>query len=88
MTPALETPPSACQRPDVSVGERATQQLVKRILQMRWMGMNDEAEQARAALQRAAARVTLLGQPRDGTRGATADKQLRADRERGRILEF
>lgn len=42
---------------------RATRELVTRILKLRWMGMEDEAEQMRLALQRVEPGVTLLGDP-------------------------
>lgn len=61
------------ERPDVSAEERASHELVKRILKLRWMGMNNEAGQVRVALQRAAARLTLLAQPRDTNERRRAD---------------
>ncbi len=42
---------------------RATHELVKRILKLRWMGMDDEAEKMRLAMQRVEPGVTLLGVP-------------------------
>ena len=41
------------ERHEVSAEERATE-VTKRILKLRWMGMEDEVEQMRVALQRVA----------------------------------
>lgn len=53
------------ERLDVSAKKRATRELVKRILKLRWMGMDDEAEQIRVALRRVEPGVTLLAEPCD-----------------------
>ncbi len=51
--------------PDVLAEEWASHELIRRFLKLRWMGMEDEADQMRSALQRAAAQVTLLAGPCD-----------------------
>jgi hypothetical protein len=43
----------------------ATHNLVMRILKLRWMGMDDEAEHARVALQKVEPAATVLHGPVD-----------------------
>jgi hypothetical protein len=57
--------PSIQQSPDVSVAERASCELVMRILKLRWMGMDDEAERMQVALHRIDSQCTLAAGPFD-----------------------
>jgi hypothetical protein len=52
-------------RPDVSVEERLASELTKRIRKLRWMGMEDEAQQLRRALRHGRVTDTLLAGPYD-----------------------
>ena len=51
--------------PDLSAEERDLHDLVKRILKLRWIGMDVEAEQIQVALRGVEPKVTLLAEPRD-----------------------
>ncbi len=53
------------QCPDLSADERDSHDLVKRILKLRWIGMDVDAEQIQVALRGVEPRVTLLAEPRD-----------------------
>ena len=57
--------PSIQQSPDVSVAERASRELVMRILKLRWMGMDDEAERMPVALHCIDPQCTLVAGPFD-----------------------
>lgn len=50
----MEMPLNVQERPDVSAEERAMHEVFKRILKLRWMGMDDKAEQMRLVVQRVA----------------------------------
>ncbi len=51
--------------PDVLAKERDSHDLVKRILKLRWIGMDVEVEQMQVALRRVEPKVILLAEPRD-----------------------
>jgi hypothetical protein len=53
------------ERPDVSAEEQASHDLIKRILKLRWIGMEAEAQQMQLALQRDEPGYTLLAGPYD-----------------------
>jgi hypothetical protein len=53
------------QRPDVVVDEAASRVLVMRILKLRWMGMDIEADRMQQALRRIDPQCTLLAGPFD-----------------------
>jgi len=53
------------ERPDVSVEEGLSHQLIMRVLKLRWMGMENEAKRMQLALRRADAACTLLTGPFD-----------------------
>jgi hypothetical protein len=57
--------PSIQHSPDVSVAEHASHELVMRILKLRWMGMDDEAERMQVALHRIDPQCTLVAGPFD-----------------------
>lgn len=48
-------------QPDISVEQRASNELVKLIRKLRWIGMEHEARQMQVVLQRAHPAATLLG---------------------------
>jgi hypothetical protein len=50
-------------RPDVSVEERLASEFAKRIRKLRWMGMEDEAQQLQCSLRDARVTDTLLAAP-------------------------
>jgi hypothetical protein len=50
-------------RPDVSVEERLASEFAKRIRKLRWMGMEDEAQQLQCALRHTRVTDTLLAGP-------------------------
>ncbi len=60
---AMEISSNRKERLCISARKRTRCELAKRILKLRWMGMDDEAEQMRLALQRVEPGVTLLGDP-------------------------
>ena len=47
------------ERPEVSVEEGLSHQLIMRVLKLRWMGMENEAKRMQLALRRADAACTL-----------------------------
>ncbi len=53
------------ERPDVSAEERRSHELIKRILKLRWIGMDAEAGQMQLALRRVEPRQTVLAGPPD-----------------------
>lgn len=53
------------ERPESGDANRATHELVQRIVKLRWMGLDDEAEQIRSTLQNAEPGVTWLTGPCD-----------------------
>lgn len=53
------------ERPPAAAEERASHELVMRILKLRWMGMENEAEQIEAALRRVEPSCTLIAGPFD-----------------------
>jgi hypothetical protein len=61
----MEISSNVCECPDVSADERATHQLIKRILKLRWMGMEQEAERIASMLHEAGPEVTSLAGPFD-----------------------
>jgi hypothetical protein len=48
------------ERPDVSVEERTSSELVKLVKKLRWIGMEDEAEQIQVVLRGVDLATTLL----------------------------
>jgi hypothetical protein len=61
----MAAPSDVQQVPDVSATERAAHKLVHRILKLRWLGMEDEAERMQLALRRMETKGTLLAGPCD-----------------------
>jgi hypothetical protein len=59
----MEVPTEIRERPDVSAEEHATRETIKRILKLRWMGMEEEAEKMQKALRRVELDVILLKKP-------------------------
>jgi len=57
--------PNIQQNPDVSAAEGASRELVMRILKLRWMGMDNEAERMQVALHRIDPQCTLVAGPFD-----------------------
>ncbi len=53
------------ERPDVSAEERRSHELIKRILKLRWIGMDAEAGQMQLALRSVEPRGTTVAGPRD-----------------------
>ena len=53
------------ERPDVSAEEYASHELIMRVLKLRWMGLDNAAEQAEVALRRIDPACTLLAVPFD-----------------------
>jgi hypothetical protein len=53
------------QNPDQAAEQPASHDLVMRILKLRWMRMDDEAEQAHVALQKVEPHATVLPCPVD-----------------------
>lgn len=51
--------------PDAAADESSSQQLVMRVLKLRWMGMESEAGRLQVALSRVARDFTLLAGPFD-----------------------
>lgn len=56
---------SVQERPHAAAEERARHELVMRILKLRWMGMENEAEQVEAALRKVEPSCTLMAGPFD-----------------------
>jgi hypothetical protein len=61
----MARPSDVAQQPDVSGTERAAHNLVKRILKLRWIGMEDEAERMQLVLRTMEENSTLLAGPYD-----------------------
>jgi hypothetical protein len=57
--------PEIQENPDQPAQQPASHRLVMRILKLRWMGMDDEAEHARLALQKAEPAATVVPGPVD-----------------------
>jgi hypothetical protein len=57
--------PDIQQQPDVSSTERESHKLVNRILKLRWLGMEDEAERMQLELRTMETNDTLLAGPYD-----------------------
>ena len=57
--------PKELQRLELSREERATQELVKRIRKLRWIGMEEEAKRLQAALSRRTCADSVLVLPMD-----------------------
>lgn len=57
--------PNIQQNPDVVTAERASHELVMRILKLRWIGMDNEAERMQVALRCVDPPCTLLAGPFD-----------------------
>jgi hypothetical protein len=55
----------AASRPDVSIEERTSIELVKLVKKLRWIGMDEEAEQVQEVLREVDPAATLLGGPWD-----------------------
>lgn len=51
--------------PDVSVEERTSKELVKRIRKLRWIGMEEDAKRMESMLRQMEPRDALLAVPRD-----------------------
>ena len=56
---------SITERPDVSVEERTSSELVKLVKKLRWIGMEEEAEQVQVVLRAVDPAATLLAGPWD-----------------------
>jgi hypothetical protein len=61
----MAAPSDVQQQPDVSPTERAAHKLINRILKLRWLGMEDEAERMQLALRTMETKGTLLAGPCD-----------------------
>ena len=61
----MELPSLIQRRSNGSPEQRATQELVERILKLRWSGMEDDAERMQLACRELKRRVTLLAGPCD-----------------------
>jgi hypothetical protein len=61
----MEMAPEIQENPDQAAEQPASHDLVMRILKLRWMGMDDEAEHVRLALQKVEPEVTVLPGPVD-----------------------
>jgi hypothetical protein len=57
--------PDIQQQSDASATERESHKLVNRILKLRWLGMEDEAERMQLALRTMETNDTLLAGPYD-----------------------
>jgi hypothetical protein len=57
--------PEIQENPDQPAQQPASHHLVMRILKLRWMGMDDEAEHARLALQKVEPEATVVPGPVD-----------------------
>jgi hypothetical protein len=62
---AMEMAPEIQENSDQAAERPSSHHLVMRILKLRWMGMDDEAEHACVALQKAEPTATLLPGPVD-----------------------
>jgi hypothetical protein len=63
--PSMETPPRQQERPDVSIEQRRSSELVKRIRKLRWMGMEEEAERVETALSGISPSDSVLAAPHE-----------------------
>lgn len=61
----MEINANVSERPDVSAEEQVSQHLIMRILKLRWMGLDIEADEAEVALRRVDPACTLLAGPFD-----------------------
>jgi len=61
----MEVSPEFRKSPDNKCEKCSTRELVKRILKLRWMGMDDEAEAMRLALRNVEPGATMLPGPFD-----------------------
>jgi hypothetical protein len=61
----MEVYASVRERPDVSAQERASHELLMRVLKLRWMGLENEAHQMETVLHRVDPACTLLAGPFD-----------------------
>jgi len=61
----MDMAPEINENPNQAVEQAAAHNLVMRILKLRWMGMDDEAEHARVALQKVEPAATVLHGPVD-----------------------
>lgn len=52
-------------RPDVSPRQQASEEFVKRIRKLRWIGMEEEAERLQIVLQGFPAENCILAEPQD-----------------------
>ena len=58
-------PRQAQMPPEVSTPKRASNDMIKRIRKLRWMGMEDEAREVQEAMRSNASRDVVLAGPRD-----------------------
>jgi hypothetical protein len=61
----MTVPPKLRDHPSVSEEERASDELVKRIRKLRWIGMEDEARALQDSLYRAPPSAPVLATPTD-----------------------
>jgi hypothetical protein len=61
----MEVSSSPTPRPDVPVGERTSVELVKLVKKLRWMGLEEEAQQVQVVLHDVDPTATLLAGPWD-----------------------
>ena len=61
----MQAVPEQLQCPDVSVPQRATAELVKRIRKLRWIGLEAEADQLQFALSGALSEAYMFVDPQD-----------------------
>jgi hypothetical protein len=61
----MEFDAHVAERPDVPAGERASHDIIMRILKLRWMGLDDEAERIETKLRQVDPACTLLVDPPD-----------------------
>jgi hypothetical protein len=61
----MAAPSDVQQQPDMYATERESRKLVDRILKLRWLGMEDEAERMQLALRTKETNATLLAGPYD-----------------------
>jgi hypothetical protein len=62
---AMEMAPEVQENSDEAPEQTVSHELVMRILKLRWMGMDDEAERARLALQKVEPQTTVEPGPVD-----------------------
>jgi hypothetical protein len=61
----MDMAPQINENPEQATRQSAAHNLVMRILKLRWMGMDDEAEHAHVALQKVEPAATVLHGPVD-----------------------